>query len=146
MSLDMKAIRLDIAAVLATIPTFNEVDAYENRNRDLATMPFVQVWRDPITGPGTADAQPMFGHYAYNITWRLRAWIPLGDDQTAQDLSDTLSVAMREAFDTRPTLIANTVQRAALTNIVSDGYPDGEIPFMLIEGTLETEGEAAPGP
>lgn len=143
MSLSLQAIRLDIAAVLKTIPEFNEVDAYENRNRDLADMPFVQVWRDNIGQPTTR--QPDFQSFLYTITWRLRAWIPLNDDTTSQDDSDVISVAMREAFDTRPTLISHTVLTAELTDVVSDGFTEGNIPYMLVEGTLVTEAQAIPG-
>jgi hypothetical protein len=138
-SLDLTAIRLDIAAVLATIPGFTVVDAYENRNRDLAEMPFVQVWRDAINQETT---QPELGMWNWTITWRLRAWLPLGDDATSQDLADSLSVSMREAFDTRPGLISNTTFSAEMTEIVADGFPDSEIPFLLVEGTLVTEAKA----
>lgn len=139
MSLSLKAIRYDIAAVLETIPAFTVVDKYENRNRDLAEMPFVQVWRDPIEQP---DTPAEFGSWGYKVTWRLRAWIPLGDDAASQDLSDSLSIAMREAFDTRPGLISQTVFKSYISEVVSDGFPDSEIPFMLIEATLITEAKA----
>lgn len=139
MSLSLKAIRLDIAAVLETIPDFSAVDAYENRNRDLAEMPFVQVWRDAVEQP---DTPAEFGSWGYKVTWRLRAWLPLVDDQKSQDLADVLSIAMREAFDTRPGLISQTVFKSYISQVVADGFPDGEIPFMLVEATLITEAKA----
>jgi hypothetical protein len=138
-SLNLTAIRQDIAAVLDTIPGFTIVDRYENRNRDLAQMPFVQVWRDAIEQP---DTPAEFGSWGYKVTWRLRAWIPLGDDATSQDLSDSLSIALREAFDTRPGLISQTVFKSYISEVVSDGFPDSEIPFMLVEATLVTEAKA----
>lgn len=140
MSLNLTAIRQDIASVLGTIPGFTAVDAYENRNRDLADMPFVQVWRDAIEQETT---QPEFGMWNWTITWRLRAWLPLNDDQVSQDSADSLSVSMREAFDTRPGLISGTTLTARMTEIVADGFPDSKIPFLLVEGTLVTEAKAA---
>lgn len=142
MSLDLNAIQRDVAAVTRTIADFTVVDDYENRNRDLAEMPFAQVWSDLVEQP---DIQPEFGSWGYKLTWRIRAWIPLGDDATSQQLANTVKVKLREAFDTRPGLISNTVYTARMTEVAADGFPDGEIPFMLVEATLVTEAKATPG-
>ena len=142
MSLDLNAIQVDVADVLRTIPDFTAVDDYENRNRDLAEMPFVQVWSDDMNQPQT---QPQFGSFGYLLIFRIRAWLPLGDDRTSQIQANVIKVKIREAFDTRPGLIANTAFRANVTSIVQDGFPDSEIPFLLLEGALEVEAKAAPG-
>jgi hypothetical protein len=143
MSLNLTTVRLDIAAVLATIPDYQAVHAYEHRDIELGLLPLVMVFRDQVEGPGPDAPQPALGMFGYTITWRIRSWLAMDSDQAAQDQADVLTVKLREAFDTRPALISNTVMRAALVTVEPVPIIEGvSTPVLMLEGTLITEVDA----
>lgn len=141
MSVDLGAIRTQIAAVLSSTGAFNLVDAYERRDRNQADMPLAQVWRPEATSPGVDQPQPEFGRYGYSFTWNLRCWFAMDDDEASQAQSDALTMQLFAAFNdpANQLAVSGLVDSWALQRVEVIPVLDVERPVVLLEGTLVTE-------